>query len=89
MNARNVTGMCSVARVVVELVKIAGRSWHDVTKIRANFAAPIEINRNCDDVALSIRYSNAHSHEYFFELVKPGVDGAKDTVVIRNGYIAF
>ncbi len=89
LNARNVTGMCSVARVVVELVKIAGRSWHDVTKIRANFAAPIEINRNCDDVALSIHYSNADSHEYFFELVKPGVDGAKDTVVIRNGYIAF
>lgn len=40
-------------------------------------------------VAVTLLLTFMDSHEYFFELVGPGVDGTKDDVVTWNGYIVF
>ena len=40
-------------------------------------------------VAVTLLLTFMDSHEYLFELVRLGVDGAKDEVVMRNGYVVF
>ena len=87
--ARNVTGLYSIGRVCSELMRATGRRWHTITEVSADITAPINLDADCHDVKLTLRWAEVEDGTTLaFELALPE-SGGKQDLALRNGVIRF